>query len=195
MMKRLFVPLIFIFSLSNFAQKNKMTLNKDQLIIQANTILATKYPNFRFNASLYEISAWKNSQKTVVYYKRIIKFIPLGKKEQDLTYDFEVNLTSKSVAPFDFFGVEKLYHPNTEDQKKIDFVVKAFNLPHSGFDTKIVEGPNIFAIYLDNEVAFGQYYIDKTTGKECLESIEGSYAPIPDDIKLLDKDPLIEIKE
>lgn len=53
----------------------------------------------------------------------------------------------------------------------------------------------MYSIYINNEVAFGKYFIDKTTGKECMGSIEGSYTLMPDFPELADADSLIEIKE
>jgi hypothetical protein len=170
-------------------------LNKDQLIDQANKIMASKYSQFVLDGGIYEITAWKNSVKTIVKYRRIIRFTPLDKKGDHLTYDFEVNLTNQQVSPFDFWGFDKFYIPTTEEQEKIDFVVKAFNLSRFGFNNSIVEEADIYSILIDSEVAFGHYFINKTTGEECMGSIEGSYAPMPDFPELVQKDPLIEIKE
>ncbi len=209
-MTRLFTLLILIFSLSSHAQKNAMNdiitknedfirktmhLNKNQLIDQANKIITSKYSEFVFDPLLYEITAWKNSEKTIVNYRRIIRFTPLDKKDENLDYDFEVNLTNQNVSPFDFWGLDKFYFPTTEEQEKINFVIKEFGLPRFGFTNNIVEGPDMYSIYIDNEVAFGKYFIDKITGKECMGSIEGSYALMPDLPELIDADPLIEIKE
>ena len=209
-MTKLFTLFLLIFSLSSYAQKyavndiitkeedltrKPMSLDKKQLINQANKIIAAKYPEFVFDSLLYEITAWKNSKTTIVKYRRIIRFTPLDKKDQNLDYDFEVNLTNQNVLPFDIWGFNKFYFPTTEEQEKIDFVIKEFGLPRLGFNNIIVEGPDMYSIYIDNEVAFGKYFIDKTTGKECMESIEGSYAPMPDFPELVDADPLIEIKE
>lgn len=174
--------------------KRTMPLDKNQLINQANKIVAEKYPEFEFDSKLYEITAWKNSKKTIVKYRRIIRFTPLDKKDENLNYDFEVNLTDQSVSPFDLWGLDKFYIPTPEEQKKINFVIKEFGLPRLGFDNSIVEGPDMYSIYIDSEVAFGNYFIDKVTGKECMGSIEGSYAPMPDLPELVDEDPLVEIK-
>jgi len=209
-MTKLFTLFILVFSLSSYTQKNAlndiitkkeylirktMSLDKEQLIDQANKIITSKYPEFVFDSLLYEITAWKNSEKTIVKYRRIIRFTPLDKKDENLDYDFEVNLTNQNVSPFDFWGFDKFYFPTTEEQEKIDFVIKEFGLPRFGFNNVIVEGPDMYSIYIDNEVAFGKYFIDKITGKECMGSIEGSYATMPDLPELLDKDPLIEVKE
>jgi len=209
-MTKLFTLFILIFSLSSYAQKKTMNdiitkkeeftkktmyLSKKQLIDQANKIITSKYPEFVFNSLLYEITAWKNSENTIVKYRRIIRFIPLDKKDEDLDYDFEVNLTNQNVSPFDIWGLGKFYFPTTEEQKKIDFVIKEFGLPRFGFNNVIIEHSDMYCIHIYNEVAFGKYFIDKTTGKECRESIEGNYTQMPDFPELVDKDPLIEIKE
>lgn len=167
---------------------------KKNLIEQANKIITSKYPEFTFNSLNYEITAWKNKQKTVVKYKRIIRFTPLNKKNKNLRYDFEVNLTTQKVSPFDFWGLDKFYFPTIKEQEKIDFVIKEFGLPRLGFNNTIVESADMYSIYIDNEVAFGKYFIDKITGKECMGSIEGSYAQMPEFSKSVDADSLIEIK-
>lgn len=175
--------------------KKNISLDKNQLIDQSNKIITSKYPEFVFDALLYEITVWKSSEKTIVKYRRIIRFTPLNKKDENLRYDFEVNLTTNKVLPFDFWGMDQFYFPTIEEQEKINFVTKAFGLPRFGFNTTIVESANMYNIYIDNEVAFGKYFIDKITGKECMASIEGSYAQMPDFPDLVDVDPLIEIKE
>ena len=108
-MAKLFILFTLIFSLSSYVQKEDlssktMPLNKKQLINQANKIIASKYPEFSFDSKLYEIPTWKNSEETIVKYRRIIRFIPLDKKNENLNYDFEVNLTYQEIAPFDLFG-------------------------------------------------------------------------------------------
>ncbi|PCI00359.1 MAG: hypothetical protein COB81_09005 [Flavobacteriaceae bacterium] len=170
-------------------------LDKNQLLDQANKIITSKYARFVFDPLLYEITAWKNSEKTIVKYRRIIKFTPLDKKDENLDYDFEVNLTNQHVSPFDFWGLDRFYFPTIEEQEKINFIIKAFGLPRFGFNNSIVEGPDMYSIYIDNEIAFGRYFLDKTTGKECMGSIEGSYATMPDFPEFINADPLIEIKE
>lgn len=94
-MTKPFTLLKLIFSLSSYAQKNAtnniitkneyfiiktMPLNKNQLIDQANKIISFKYPEFVFDSLLYEITAWKNSKKTIVNYRRIIRFTLLTKR-------------------------------------------------------------------------------------------------------------------
>ena len=208
-MIRLFT-LLLVFNLSSYAQNNVMDqvisknkdsikktikLNKNELINQANKIIASKYSDFVFDPLLYEITTWKNSKKTIVKYRRIIKFTPYDKKDENLIYDFEVNLTTQKVFPFDTWGFDRFYFPTIEEQEKIDFVIKAFGLPHLGFNNSIVEDPNMYRIYITNKASFGKYFIDKTTGKECMGSIQGSYIQPPNLPELIDKDPLIKIKE
>jgi len=206
-MIRLALVFLFVFSASIYAQKNtkvnniedpiKKTMESDkkELINKANKIISSKYPDFVFNSLLYEIKAWKNSKKTIVTYRRIIRFTPLDKKDENLIYDFEVNLTNQEVLPFDVWGLDRFYFPTIKEQEKIDFVIKAFGLPRLGFNNSIVENTDMYAIHIDNEMSFGKYFIDKTTGKESMGSIEGNYVPQPDFPELIDRDPLIEIKE
>lgn len=177
-----------------FIKKN-IPLSKNQLIDQANKIITSKYSQFVFDPLLYEITAWKNAKKTIVKYRRIIRFTPLDKKDENLNYDFEVNLINQNVSPFDVWGLDKFYFPTIEEQEKINFIIKSFGLPRFGFNNSIVEDPDMYRIFIDNEIAFGRYFLDKITGKECMGSIEGSYAPMPDFPELINADPLIEIKE
>lgn len=175
---------------------NLKSLPKDELIEQAQQLLKTKYSDFNLNTKDYEITAWANTEKVVVVFRRIIRFTPLDRKDEDLSFDFEVDLTHQRISPFDTWGMKRFYIPTKDEQKKIDFVVNSFGMPRLGFNNSIVENSAIYKIHIDNEVAFGHYFIDKITGEECMGSIEGSYAPMPEDIpELIDSDPLVEIKE
>ncbi len=168
--------------------------NKDALVEQAFRLLESNYSEYSFDAEDYEITAWTNTEKTIVKFRRIIRFTPLDKKDENLDYDFEVNLTHQTISPFDTWGMKRFYKPTKIEQEKIDFVVDAFGMPRLGFNNSIVEDSTMYKIHIDNEVAFGHYFLDKITGEECMGSIEGSYAPMPDDIpELVDPDPLIEI--
>ncbi|MDW3210874.1 MAG: hypothetical protein R8N23_13440 [Reichenbachiella sp.] len=175
---------------------NLKELPKDELIEHAYKMLASKYPDFTFDVKDYEITAWANTEKVVVLFRRIIRFTPLDRKDEDLSFDFELDLTHQRILPFDTWGMKRFYIPTKDEQKKIDFVVNSFGMPRLGFNNSIVEDTAMYKIQIDNEVAFGHYFIDKITGEECIGSIEGSYAPMPDDIpELIDPDPLVEIKE
>ncbi|PIB35573.1 hypothetical protein BFP72_09300 [Reichenbachiella sp. 5M10] len=170
-------------------------LPKDSLIDLAQQTLEFQYPEFIFDTSEYEITAWANTEKTLVRYRRIIRFTPLRKKEDNLTYDFEVNLTEQSISPFDSWGMDSFYIPTPEDQEKINFVIQAFGMPRMGFNNSIIEEVDMYRINIDNDLAFGHYFIDKASGQECMGSIEGSYAQMPDFPEPIDTDPLVEIHE
>ncbi|MEP3387435.1 MAG: hypothetical protein ABJO02_04550 [Reichenbachiella sp.] len=182
--------------MDNTTTTNLKGLQKDELIERAQKPLKTKYPDFVYDVKDYDITAWANTEKVVIQFRRIIRFTPLDKKDENLDYDFEVDLTHQGISPFDTWGMKRLYIPTKDEQKKIDFVVNSFGMPRLGFNNSIVEDSTMYKIHIDNEAAFGHYFIDKITGEECLGSIEGSYAPMPDDIpELIDPDPLVEIKE
>ena len=71
-----------------------------------------------------------------------------------------------------------------------------FNLPIHGFDNEISEEADRYRISTSNKVAYGIYYIDKITGEELPESIQGSYVPAPEIREdKVNEDPLIEIEE
>ncbi|MEO9850538.1 MAG: hypothetical protein ABJE80_09110 [Reichenbachiella sp.] len=175
---------------------NLKDLQKDSLIERANKLLETKYPDFVFNAKEYQITAWANTEKVVVKFRRTIQFTPLDRKDENLNFDFAVDLTNQNISPFDTWGMDRFYIPTKDEQVKIDFVINAFGVPRLGFNNSIVEDSAMYKIHIDNEMAFGRYFIDKITGKECMGSIEGSYAQMPNDIpQLTDPNPMIEIKE
>ncbi|WP_146035260.1 hypothetical protein [Formosa algae] len=172
-----------------------MPSQKDQYIEQAHKIFASKYPEFVFDPLLYDITVWKNSKETIVRYRRIIRFTPLNKKDSNLSFDFEVNLSNQDISPFDYWGFDNFYIPTAEEQEHLDFVIRSFGLPRSGFNNSIVETSDMYVIYLDNEMVFGQYYIDKITGNQSMGAVEGNYEPMPDFPELTPTDPLIEITD
>jgi hypothetical protein len=174
---------------------NTTKLKKVALIQLANDAFELSYPNFKFNTSEYDISAWANSKATVVKYRRIIRFTPLNKKDDNLRYDFEMDLINKTISPFDTWGMDKFYIPSSEEQAKIDFVVQSFGLSRFGFNNSIVEDEDMYCIHISNKEAFGKYFIDKETGKECMGSIEGSYNQSPCNPGLINPDPWVEICE
>ncbi|MDO6761436.1 hypothetical protein Q4566_14585 [Tamlana sp. 2_MG-2023] len=178
--------------------QNYFNLNKAELIQLATETIALKYPDLHFNPNEYVPTVWKNSKKVVVKFRRLICFTPLDKKDDNLDYDLEVDLTNTAISPFDIWGMEKFYIPTSEEQKKIDFVISSFSLPHQSFTTCIIEDANVYHINIDNEQSFGRYVIDKTTGRECEGSIQGNYEPMPADMLEGSRkfpDPLVEILE
>lgn len=204
-MTRLLTLLLLVSSHTPYAQSNamndkppmiKLEQDKKQLIDQANEIINSKCPEFIYDPVKYDITVWANSKKVIIKYRRIIRFTPLGREDDHLRYDFEVDLSKDDTSPFDAWGMDRFYIPTAEEQEKINFVINSSGMPRLGFNNRIIEGADMYSICIDNEVAFGKYFIDKTTGKECMGSIEGSYAAMPDIPDLtIDSDPLLEIKE
>ena len=197
--------LLILLGFTTFAQSHSKndTLNmnnlirktKPQLIAQANAIIASKYPDFVYAPDAYEITTWANSKQVVVKYRRRIQFTPISRKEEHLDYDFEVDLTNQTTS-FEIWGMDQFYIPTPEEQAQIDFVIKAFGLPHPSFETSIYEELDTYRINQSNESSFGNYTIDKITGQELEGTIQGSYTPMPDD--MFDHtprfpDPLVEI--
>ncbi|MDW5290813.1 hypothetical protein R6X41_18515 [Formosa sp. PL04] len=198
-MTKLFTLLLFLLSFGSFSQTNTMNNTKPnhskiEFIAQADSIINTKYPDFTFNPQEYEITVWFNTEMTLVKYRRIIKFTPLDKKEARLKYNLEVNLTTQAVSPFDTWGMDRFYIPTEQEQAQIDFVITSFGRSRFGFNNTIIEDTDMYRVTVDNDVAFGKYFLDKTTGKESMGSIEGSYAPMPDLPTFQElPDPLVEI--
>lgn len=203
MLKRLLFPILLI-KLHSIVMAQNIDNNalgatkfkKEALIQLANEAIELKYPDFKFDTSEYAITAWANSETRIVKYRRIIQFTPLEKKNDNLRYNFEVDLTNTAISPFDTWGMERFYIPTSEEQAKIDFVVQAFGLTRFGnYNNSIVEDADMYCIHVSNKAAFGKYFIDKETGKECMGSIESSYSQIPCIPGVVNPDPLVEIQE
>ncbi|MDO6761437.1 hypothetical protein Q4566_14590 [Tamlana sp. 2_MG-2023] len=180
---------------STEASQYYTNLNRAELIQLANDAIALKYPDFKFDTKDYKITAWKNSEKTVVKYKRIIQFIPLGRARDNLRYDVEVDLTNQHISPFDTWGMENFYIPTREEQEKINFVVQAFGVERFSHKNSIKEDADMYVIHVSSKAAFGKYFIDKLTGKECMGAIESSYIQKPLIPNLTNVDPMVEIRE
>ncbi len=183
-------------NMSNTYKKTR-ELGKDSIIQMAYSIVDKKFPAIKVIPSDFEITAWANKSTILVKFRRLIRYIPDGKEEGDFIYDFSVDVINNEISPFDSWGADTFYVPSELDTENIEFVIKAFNLPVDGFINSVYENPDKYVIDLNNEVAFGRYYIDKVTGKEAENSFQGSYVPkpAPDFPGEIDKDPLIELKK
>lgn len=197
------IVLIFIMQISlSYSQSNEMnqiveTLKnqgKKALILEAQKLVGDSYPKLLIDTTQFSIEVWANSRTVMVKFKRIIRYVPLGKEESNFIYDFSVDLVKARVLPFKNFGVDRFYFPTEQDQKNIEFVIEKFGLPHVGFINTILEMDTTFLIALENDVAFGRYYIDKITGLEAMPPLQGSYAPMPfPENEVQVDDPFIEI--
>ncbi len=173
-------------------------LGKKTIIQLAYTIINSKKPPVNIIPHDFKISVWGNKKEIIVKFIRQIRYIPKESEEMNLYYDLSVNVISKLIDPIDFWGNDSFYQASKQDIKNIEFVKKHFGLPVQGFENTIHEEDEMFYIILDNEEAYGRYYIDKITGEEAIGSIQGSYLPKPlpeRTSKNIKEDPLIEITE
>ncbi len=173
--------------------KELIQKGKSRLITEANKLLEAKFPATEINYNDFEISTWANKTKVIVKYRRLIRFLSFGNEEKQFYYDLDVNLIDRSVFPMDNFSTAKFYQPNKEEKRKILFVQKHFILPVDGFINTIIETDSTYIIDLENDVAFGKYYIDKISGKEVMPPLQGSYMPVPFEEQFKSDDPLVEI--
>jgi hypothetical protein len=171
-------------------------LGKTAIIQLSSIILENECPQLNIRSSDFKITVWASKKEILVKYKRLIRYVPLNKEENNYIYDFSVNVISQKVPQVEFLGMDSLFIPTKEDLKNIEFVKKSFGLPYQGFDNTIYEKEDAYHICVDNDVAFGKYFIDKISGKETMAPMQGSYAPMPIPPRSKDEtdsDPLIEI--
>lgn len=181
--------------MSNKTKKIK-ALGKSMIIESGFNLIESRFRVLKIIPEDFEITVWANSKEVIVKFRRHVRYYTMNTKEQDFTYDLAVNLISKKIDPIDFWGIEEFYIPTEDDLKNINFVKESFGLPQQGFNISIHEEKDHYFINLDNEQAYGKYYIDKITGEEKRGSLQGSYIPMPfPDIDERDKDSLTEIKQ
>ena len=176
--------------------KKIIALGKASIIETAYNIIEQKLLTIKIIPEDYEITVWANQKELIVKFRRRIRYYPMNKEKSGFDYDLSVNLINKEINPIDIWGIEKFYIPTEEDIRNVKFVKESFGFPQQGFDINIHEEKDHYFISLDNEQAYGKYYIDKISGEEKPGSIQGSYIPRPfSDFDEADKDPLKEIKE
>ncbi len=171
------------------------TVDKKTIINSAKDILKQKYPDLHFNACDFDISAWNNDAELITIFKRNIRFVPLHALESDFQYNLTVNVTTQEIYPLDIWGITRFYMPTEAEAKKIGFISHKFNLPFSGFDNTLVEKEDCYEVYINNDMAYSIYYLDKTTGKEIKESLMGSYYQDPKHVLVeeIDEEALLKI--
>src|SRR5690606_10299034 len=115
-----------------------------------------------------------------VEFTRIVRYVPMGSKVTDLEYDIIVNLTSKTILPFEQPILNrKFYLPTEKDIKALAFIREHFGEFLPQFEYEIIEEAEQYKISCTNEASYGLYSINKKTGEEG-PAIQGSYTPMPD---------------
>ena len=168
---------------------------KQDCILKALTLFKSKYPKLKFNKADYDIRVWKQNHLFKVQFERKVVFLSIGKKNENYDSDFEVFLADEQISPLDWFGVDRFYTPTKEEELKTEFVCRCLNLPVDTFKHIIEEQEDKYCIYMDNEVAFARYFIDKQTGEEVMSPIQGSYNTSPDFKVVPDSNDWVEVFE
>jgi len=152
--------------------------NDPELIQLAFDLLNEKHPCLQIESSEYHIKVWRGKNGVIVDFTRLVRYIPLRLAKANLEYDLIVNLERKSISPFDKkFSEAQFYIPTEQDLEALEFIKNHFGGFSAEFKNIINETSNEFKISCTNEVAFGYYTLDKTTGVQG-PCIQGSYDPM-----------------
>ena len=181
--------------LINFFDENDTgQKTKKEITNMAIFLLKEKHPLLSLDFNDYEIKVLGDSKNTLVEFKRIIRYVPLGTdSEKHFSYDIKVNLNTKEVLPFDDYFKSEFYIETKKDKKAIEFIKKNFGGFSSNFENTIYEGEEDYFIDINNQYSFGKYTINKKKGIKKTE-IQASYDPMPKPNINQDLDNLIEIK-
>ena len=169
-------------------------ITKNAVIRIAKGILQKEQPSLTLNFDDYEITVLGDSKNTVVEFRRIVRYVPLGTDpKKHFSYDVTVNLNTNKVSPFDDTFQDEFYIETDEDKKAIEFVKKNFGGLTSDFENTIYEGAADYYIDIKNKYSFGKYIVNKKTGVAKTE-IQASSEPAsrPKNIEALDA--FVEIK-
>jgi hypothetical protein len=201
---RLCTLILVYFSLLSTNAQNNMdaevekikNLGKDSIIQLAKKLIDTKYAHLQVDFKDYDISVWYNSKGVHVKLKRIVRYTPLRYKgtkppfyDTNISFDLWVDMLNRKSNPISTWSLEDFFIPTKEDKENLAFVDKQFGLHQEHFDTEVYEEENHFSVQVDNDVAFGRYFIDKGTGKQTIPPMQGSYDPNPIPDFNLEDDP------
>lgn len=178
-----------------FLDVNESTrITKNVVIRMAKGILQKDKPQLVLNFDDYESTVSGDSKNTLVTFRRIIRYIPLGiNPEKRFFYDIIVNLNTNKISPFDDTFESDFYIETNEDKKAIQFVKKNFGGFTPEFENTIHEGKEDYFIDLKNKYSLGKYTVNKKTGKQKTE-MQASMEPYPQPNSIEDLDTLLEIK-
>lgn len=156
------------------------TLKNDQKVIQqALELLEEKQPGLEINRADFYCKVWRNTHSVAVELTRIVRYIPLGSKETDFEFDIVVNLSNKTILPFEDPFSGKFYVPSEKDLEALRFVKEHFGPFSTEFENAVIEEAEEYTISCTNEASFGHYSLNKNTG-EGGPAIQGSYSVPPD---------------
>src|SRR5690606_35118573 len=123
----------------------------------------------------YYCKVWRNTHSVAVEFTRIVRYVPLGSKETDFEYDIVVNLSTKTILPFEGPILKReFYVPSEKDLVALLFIKEHFGTFSSNFENTVIEEAEAYKISCINEASYGLYSINKKTGEEG-PAIQGSY--------------------
>ncbi|WP_299212585.1 hypothetical protein [uncultured Aquimarina sp.] len=162
--------------------ENLRVLGKDSIIEIANTILEKKYPVLKINMNDFIITAWSNKKSILIKYRRIFKYVPLGKSENHFIYNFSIDIINEAIYPIDNnFLINSFYIPTQEERMKIKFVKNTMEFDTT-YHTTIYEKEGEYQISFTNYLISGTGIIDKTTGKSTIMSgVHGPFEPVKEE--------------
>jgi hypothetical protein len=158
---------------------NELLLKDNEEFIQlALTLVNERHPFIDLNTEEYDCKVWRGINGIAVNFNRIIRYVPIGKNDQDFEYDIIVNLTQKIILPFEKpFLNRKFFIPSDEDLKAIAFIKKYFGVFSPDFENLIIEEAEEYKISCTNDASYGYYTLNKKTGKQG-SALQGSYLPM-----------------
>lgn len=162
-----------------FDEEETTQKTKKAIIEMGITLLEEKHPSLTLNFDDYESNVLGDSKNTLVEFKRIIRYVPVGTDpEKRFSYDITVNLNTNEIAPFDDYFKLEFYIETEEDKKAIEFIKKNFGGFSASFENTIHEGEKDYSITSTNKYSYGKYVLNKETGEK-KATMQGSYMPMP----------------
>lgn len=155
-----------------------LSKENEELIQLALALVNERHPFIDLNTEEYHCKVWRGMNGIAVDFTRIIRYVPLGKNDQDFEYDIIVNLTQKFIMPFEKPILNrKFFIPSDEDLKAIVFIKKHFGVFSPHFENIITEEAEEYKISCTNDSSYGYYTVNKKTGKQG-GALQGSYIPM-----------------
>lgn len=172
---------------------NELKRIRDNFFINiAKDLLREAQPLLDFND--YCSFVLSDSNYSVVQFKRIIRYFPLGTNpEKRISYDIKVNLNTNKISPFDDILKSEFYIETKEDKKALEFVKKNFGILGCDFENTIYETAQGYLICCDNQYGFRRYDLNKKTGEYALVD-EFSSHPEPELTQKINLDYLLKKK-
>jgi hypothetical protein len=150
----------------------------EEFVHLALILINQRYPFIEINKEDYVCKVWRGENGIAVDFTRIIRYVPIGKNEQNFEYDIIVNITDKIILPFEKPILNKAFYiPTDADLKSLAFIKKHFGVFSSQFENTIIEEAEEYKISCKNDASYGYYTLNKKTGEQG-GALQGSYLPM-----------------